>query len=253
MRKLAVAAAAGLVLLPGAGQAAAPGGGRLQPVPILMYHVITAPPKGVAYPGLYVRSRDFAAQVAWLAAHGFHGVTLQQVFDGWRGAAHLPAHPIVFSFDDGSRSQLVNAFPVLRARGWPGVLNLELGHLTSFWGMPPPAVRRLIAAGWEIDSHTINHPDLTTLDPQRLRAEVTGSRQRLRRLFHVPANFFCYPSGRYNSAVIAAVQAAGYYGATSTEYGLARPSDLYALDRVRVDGADRVSDFAAKIKALTGR
>jgi len=35
-------------------------------------------------------------------------------------------------------------------------------------------------------------------------------------MFHVPVNFFCYPAGRYDDAVIAAVQGAGYLGATTT-------------------------------------
>ena len=55
----------------------------------------------------------------------------------------------------------------------------------------------------------------------------------------MPVNFFCYPAGRYDAAVIAAVQQAGYLGATTTNYGLARPSDLYTLARVRVNGVRR--------------
>ena len=50
--------------------------------------------------------------------------------------------------------------------------------------------------------------------------------------------------------MIAAVQAAGYLGATTTNYGLARPGDLYTLDRVRINGTDSVSAFAQKLEAL---
>src|SRR4029450_6409721 len=66
-------------------------------VPILMYHVIAAPPLGAAYPELYVDRPTFAREVAWLAAHGFHAVTLQAVYDHWHGAP-LPVHPVVFTF-----------------------------------------------------------------------------------------------------------------------------------------------------------
>src|SRR5438105_5048488 len=225
-----------LLLLPaGGGAGATP---RLEPVPILMYHVIAKPIAGAPYPALYVPRPEFAAQMAWLAEHGYRAVTLQQVFDHWRGAGPLPAHPIVVSFDDGYRSQYTNALPVLRSHRWPGVLNLELRNTEPVWGARPGEVRAMIRAGWEIDSHTLTHPDLTTLDPDRLREEVTGSRTVLRRRFHVPANFFCYPSGSYDDAVVEAVKAAGYLGATTTLFGLARPQDLYTLARVRVNGGD---------------
>ena len=93
-------------------------------------------------------------------------------------------------------------------------------------------------AGWELDSHTLTHADLTTLGSDSLRNEVAGSRRRLRRIFHVPVHFFCYPSGRYNERVIAAVKAAGYLGATTTIEGLATPDGRYTLRRVRVNGDD---------------
>lgn len=225
-------------------------GTRLQPVPILMYHVVTTAPADAPYPELYVPRADFAGQVAWLAAHGYHAVTLQRVFDSWRGAVKLPAKPVVFSFDDGYLTQVRNALPVLKARHWPGVLNLEVRNLEPVWGIRPPGIRKLLAAGWELDAHTLTHPDLTKIGAAQLREEVAGSREAIRKRFHVPVNFFCYPAGRYDATVVAAVQAAGYLGATTTNYGLARPSDLYTLARVRIDGSDGVKGFAAKLEAL---
>jgi peptidoglycan/xylan/chitin deacetylase (PgdA/CDA1 family) len=219
-------------------------------VPVLMYHVISSPPANAPYPDLYVSASDFAAEVAWLARHDYHAVTLQQVFDSWRGAGTLPPKPIVLSFDDGYLSQVTNALPVLKARHWPGVLNLEVRNLKPVWGIRPPGIRKLLAAGWELDAHTLTHPDLTAVDPSRLREEVAGSRDEIRRRFHVPVNFFCYPAGRYNDAVIAAVQQAGYRGATTTRYGLARPGDLYTLARVRVNATDGPRGLAAKLRAL---
>jgi peptidoglycan/xylan/chitin deacetylase (PgdA/CDA1 family) len=219
-------------------------------VPILMYHVLNVPPANAPYPELYVRPADFTGEVAWLAAHGYHAVTLQRVFDSWRGAATLPAKPVVFSFDDGYLSDVKVALPVLKARHWAGDLNLEVANLRPVWGIRPPGVRKLIAAGWEIDAHTLTHPDLTAVDAARLRDEVGGSRAAIRKLFHVPVNFFCYPAGRYNAAVIVAVQQAGFLGATTTNYGLAKPGELYTLARVRVSGNDGVKGFAAKLTAL---
>jgi peptidoglycan/xylan/chitin deacetylase (PgdA/CDA1 family) len=245
MTRLALVVAAGIVLA-----VPAQAGSRLQPVPILMYHVVSSPPADAPYAELYVPRASFAAQVEWLAGHGYHAVTLQQVFDSWRGAGALPSKPIVLSFDDGYLSQVTNALPVLQARKWPGVLNLEYRNLKPVWGIRPPGIRKLLAAGWELDAHTLAHPDLTTVGAVRLRDEVAGSRDAIRRRFHVSANFFCYPAGRYDDTVIAAVKQAGYLGATTTRYGLAKPSELYTLARVRVNGSDSLRAFAAKLEAF---
>ena len=221
-----------------------------RPVPILMYHVIATPPAGTDLPNLWVQPRDFAAQMHWLASHHFHAVTLRQVYDYWVRGKPLPRQPIVISFDDGTMGQETHALPVLRKLHWPGVLNLKVNALESPYTLPPWRVRQMLAAGWELDSHTITHPDLTRVDDAQLWREVRGSRIQLQRLFHVPVDFFCYPSGRYDAHVVDAVRRAGYLGATTTNYGFARPPGLYSLSRVRVDGSDHLAGFARKLQSL---
>jgi peptidoglycan/xylan/chitin deacetylase (PgdA/CDA1 family) len=219
-------------------------------VPILMYHVIAPAPAHAAFPHLFVAPDDFSAQMHWLAWHGFHAVTLHQVYEYWLNGTQLPEHPIVLSFDDGTVGQDTHALPVLRSLHWPGVLNLKLNALRSRYTLPAWRVRQMLAAGWELDSHTLTHPDLTHVDDARLWREVHDSRVELQHEFHVPVDFFCYPSGRYDEHVVAAVRAAGYLGATTTNYGLARPADIYSLSRIRIDGTDHLAGFANKLSSL---
>jgi peptidoglycan/xylan/chitin deacetylase (PgdA/CDA1 family) len=154
---------------------------------------------------------------------------------------------VVVSFDDGFGSWHRVAYPVLRRHGWLGTMNLALSHLNGI-DVRKRWMRTLIRAGWELDSHTLTHADLTALRPDDLRREVAGSRRRLRRIFDVPVHFFCYPSGRYNDRVIAAVRAARYLGATTTIEGLATPDFPYVLKRVRVNGTDTPADVLAHIR-----
>ncbi len=220
-----------------------PKGPHSRPVPILMYHALAVPPVGAPYPELYVRPADFAAQIRWLAAHKYQAVTLDRVLAYWRGRTTLPLLPVVLTFDDGYSSDYTVAMPVLRAQGWAGVLNLQVGNLV------PLRVRMLIRSGWEVDAHTFTHPDLTTVGAAQLRQEVGGSRRAIRRLYGVPVNTFCYPAGRYDAGVIEAVRAAGYEAATTTRPGLARPAAPYELARVRIDGSDGVRGFVRKLAA----
>lgn len=222
-----------------------------RPVPILMYHVLSAPPAVAPYPDLFVRPAKFRAEMRWLARNGYRAITLKRAYDNWTKGAPLPARPVVVSFDDGYLSQYTQGYRTLRALHWPGVLNLEVNFLRPVGGMRPWRVRKLIAAGWEIDAHTLTHPDLTKVGDAQLWNEVDGSRRVLRRDFHVPIDFFCYPSGRYDDHVVAAVRRAGYLGATTTNYGLARPPDFFRLDRIRINGSDSLGGFAAKVRNLT--
>jgi peptidoglycan/xylan/chitin deacetylase (PgdA/CDA1 family) len=92
--------------------------------------------------------------------------------------------------------------------------------------------------GWEIDSHTVHHPDLTTLPAGRVHAELVRSRAWIRRRLDVDAPFFCYPAGRFDPAVVAAVRRAGYRGATTEISGVATGrDDRFELPRVRVTAA----------------
>jgi peptidoglycan/xylan/chitin deacetylase (PgdA/CDA1 family) len=92
----------------------------------------------------------------------------------WYHGGTLPAKPIVITFDNGYPEQVGFAPAVLFRYGWPGVLNeITAGHLK------PAQLRRVLAIGWEVDSHSVSHPDLTALSPAGLRYQVVASRRYL--------------------------------------------------------------------------
>jgi peptidoglycan/xylan/chitin deacetylase (PgdA/CDA1 family) len=212
---------------------------RIDAIPILMYHVITAAPPGAPFPGLYVPPAEFRAQMHALERAGWHAVTMDQVLAHWRRGAPLgPGRPVVLSFDNGYRSQYTHALPVLRALRWVGVENIQLTGLPpSQGGLTGRQVRGLLHAGWELDTQGLSHADLGRLHPAARHAEIADARRILRRRFGVPVDWFCYPSGQYDPTVIAAVRAAGYVGATTVAPGWAqRARDRYRLPRLRVLG-----------------
>jgi peptidoglycan/xylan/chitin deacetylase (PgdA/CDA1 family) len=217
------------------------------PVPILEYHVLGRPRTEVAYPELYVPRAAFRRQIAWLGRQGYEAVTLEEVEDAWYRGGILPDKPVVISFDDGYRPQFTFALPQLRQRGWPGVLNLKAEGSDLYRSN----VEAMLDAGWELAAHTIDHADLTALDPTSLRREVAGSRRILQREYGVPVADFCYPAGRFDPEVVAAVEAAGYVGATTEIPGFADRRHPYELARIEVLGSWGVADLAAAMRAGT--
>ncbi len=172
-------------------------------------------------------------------------MTLDQVEAAWYEHGELPAKPIVVSFDDGYESQYVAAFPELQHLGWKGVLNL----VARDSDLPDAEVAKMLDAGWELASHTITHPDLTTLDAARLEREVAGSRRILERRFGVRVDNFCYPAGRYDDTVISAVRDAGYVGAQSEVPGLAAAAHPFILDRIEIQLDDGVPGLVSKLRS----
>ena len=223
-------------------------GAHTGPVPILEYHVLGAPPADAPYPELYVPRADFSREMDWLDRNGFQAVTLEQVEDAWWRGGTLPPKPVVLSFDDGYRPQFTFALPELRRHGWAGLLNLKAEGSDLY----ESNVEAMIAAGWQLASHTIDHSDLTTLSGASLVREVAESRQILRREYGVPVKSFCYPSGRFDTEVIAAVEAAGYTTATTEIPGYASREHPYELARLEVLGSSGVEGMAGLLRSYQG-
>lgn len=246
--KRAPAAHGGTTKLPPAPAQIRGAAARRTPIPILEYHVVGTPQPGTPNLQLWVKPEVFASEMHALRRAGYWAITMAQAWAAWTRGGPLPAKPVVLSFDDGYAADYTHVRPVLERLGWPGVLNLELNDVGPK-NLLASQVRGLIRAGWEIDSHTVSHPDLTMVDAQRLRYELTASKELLRRRFGVDAHFFCYPAGRFNAVVESAVRAAGYDAATTEIEGYATPANPYALDRVRVNGSDTAASLLARLTA----
>jgi peptidoglycan/xylan/chitin deacetylase (PgdA/CDA1 family) len=219
-------------------------------VPVLMYHVIAAPPSGAPFPGLYVQPQEFAAQMQALKQAGWHAVTLDQLRAYWTRGARLPAgKPIVITFDNGYHSQYAEALPVLRKMGWVADENIQLSGLPpSQGGLTNGEIKAMVNAGWELDTQGISHADLITLDAQELHYQIATARKTIQRRYGVPVNWFCYPSGHYDATVINAVRAAGYVGSTTVIPGWAGPAnDPYRLPRLRVLGGTSPASLITQI------
>jgi peptidoglycan/xylan/chitin deacetylase (PgdA/CDA1 family) len=218
------------------------------PVPILVYHHVQGYAAGSYL--MYAGTSQFAGQLRYLRHHGYHPVTMQQVWDDWTGQADLPRRPVVLSFDDGYLDQYVNAARLLRRYHWPAVLNLVVYRGTA---LRDSQVRRMVKWGWEIGAHTLHHPILTRCSSATLRRELASSRRILRQKFDVRVDFFCYPGGHYDHRVMRAVRDAGYLAATSIRYGAATPRQRYALPRIAVYWGESLTTFGSRMRQAVAR
>lgn len=231
----------------------APGQSALR-VPILMYHYIRINPDANDRLGfaLSVTPADFAAQMDWLAASGYHPITFRELNAYLNGTAGLPGKPVILTFDDGYEDFFTAALPVLLSHDFKAVAYVVSGFVDQPGYMTGAQIRKADRAGIEIGSHTVSHVDLTKQSAGALGFQVTASKQALEQLLGHPVLSFCYPSGKFNGAVVAAVQAAGYRDATTTQWGSVRTlGGRYTWGRLRIRGGESAPTFAADVERFS--
>jgi peptidoglycan/xylan/chitin deacetylase (PgdA/CDA1 family) len=197
---------------------------------------------------LSVTPDDFSRQMDWLEINGYHPVTLEDLRGYLLGSGGLPSRPVVLTFDDGYRDLYSTAFPILLRHQFKAVAYIVPGFLGSPNNVTADQVLEMEANGIEIGSHTVSHADLTRLPAGDLHREVFDSKAMLEALLGHPVLDFCYPAGRFNDAVVRAVQAAGYLSATTTQPGAAHSAgDRFVWTRVRVSGGEPLDRLVADL------
>jgi peptidoglycan/xylan/chitin deacetylase (PgdA/CDA1 family) len=85
-----------------------------------------------------------------------------------------------------------------------------------FYSLTWEMLEAIRKAGVTIGSHTRTHVLLTNESSQRVKEEVTGSREEIEGRLRTGVQHFAYPSGLFNTTAVDAVAAAGYRFAYTT-------------------------------------
>jgi peptidoglycan/xylan/chitin deacetylase (PgdA/CDA1 family) len=219
-------------------------------VPILEYHYVRVNPDPRDRLGfnLSVTPPDFQAQMDWLKASGYHPIDLDDLRAYFQKQAPLPSRPVVLTFDDGYIDFFTTAFPVLMDHRFKAVSYVVPGFLNGPRYMTTDEVRAIDSGGIEVGAHTMHHVDLTKASAAQLALEIQGSRNVLEQIVGHPVLDFCYPSGMYNAAVLAATERAGLLSGTTEVPGTAHSwADRLTWTRVRVPGGERLDQFAGSL------
>lgn len=151
---------------------------------------------------------------------------------------------IALTFDDGLRGHVVVA-DALKTRGICATFYVISQNLrqepwyTDF--LSADEVARMSASGHDIASHTVTHPDLTTLSASELASELRESQATLQRIAGKPVRHLSYPFGASDAAV---------RSATATYYDSGRGYTDDLAD-VQAASADRYAMLALGVEQAT--
>jgi peptidoglycan/xylan/chitin deacetylase (PgdA/CDA1 family) len=235
----------------------------MQSVPILMYHAVAADPPP-ATRRLSVAPASLERQLAYLADHGFHGLTFSDLAQAFRTGTAMPERTVVFTFDDGYADFAQEAFPLLRRYGFPATVFVTTGWVADAGSraagdpldrmMTWAQLREVASAGIEVAAHSHSHPELDQLSDDALCRELGDSRELLESAIGGPVRTLAYPFGYSSPRVRLAARAAGYECAASVRNLRANPTDdQFMLPRLTVRRSTDDAGFAAIVEGPDDR
>lgn len=115
-------------------------------------------------------------------------------------------------------------------------------------------IRRLLAAGMEIGSHTVSHPKLSQLPPESSWKEIAESRCALEKALGVPVWSIAYPFGGIDAVSAREMQMAeraGYDCAfMNFGGGVGKGTSRFGIPRVHISLDTTVAEFEAHVSGL---
>jgi peptidoglycan/xylan/chitin deacetylase (PgdA/CDA1 family) len=208
--------------------------------PILTYHSLDETGSVIS-----VSPSVFRRHMEMLASWGYAGVTVRQLIEAWDGRSTLPPRCVVLTFDDAYSNFAEVAAPILTRLGFTATIFVVAQYAggSNTWPTQGPgiptlplmswnALRDLATGGFEIGSHTMTHPDLTSLPPERARWELSASRAEIEDRLGGAVTSLAYPYGLATPANRKEV-AQHYRAACSVRLGRARRNeDRLGLRRI---------------------
>ena len=165
---------------------------------------------------------------------------------------------VVITFDDGYKSWITEAVPILKELGLPATFFISSG----FVGLPKEDelefirsklllklptgsisgclsvedVKKLVEEGFSVGGHTVNHCNLAELrDRAQLGYEIAEDKMKLEKIIGRKIDYFAYPFGackNLNLNLLDALRESGYKAAVTTVSGFnTANTDPYLLHR----------------------
>jgi peptidoglycan/xylan/chitin deacetylase (PgdA/CDA1 family) len=180
---------------------------------------------------------------------------------------------VAITFDDGYKSWVSYAVPVLRELKLPAIFFISSGFIglskdseaefvrskllltmgnRRTTGLNFEDVRRIVSEGFTVGGHTSNHSNLAVLrDGIQLRREIIEDKIRLESITGREIEYFAYPSGAYQNQVLdvaGVLKEAGYKGAVTTVSGFnSLGTNPYLLHRELTGASMPLAVFKARV------
>lgn len=207
---------------------------------ILNYHAVDDETFGIE--DMFVRPSEFDKQMQFLKDNNYTVISFHDL-----DKVDSIEKPVIITFDDGYENNYTRAYPILQKYNFKATIFVcpeffdKINYLTKeqIKGMTD-----LI----DFQSHTLTHPDLTSLSDEQLEKELSESKAIIEGLTGQKVNALAYPSGYFDERIKSF--AAKYY-----EYAVKIGGGVYHTDedkmqmkRIYISRALDIEGFKAKLQ-----
>lgn len=216
-------------------------------VSILMYHMIGDMKNNSAV----MTEDNLRIQMQYLKDHGYHPITMQELYDYVTKGEKLPSKPVCITFDDGYLDSYTIVYPMMKEFGYPWTLFLITDDVgKSYNRMTWEQLKEMADSGAvTIANHTLSHPKLHNL-PTRAEKEneIIGANKALKYHLGIDNLWFAYPYGDYDDEVIDICKKAGIKLAVTTDAGRVHVGSYpYDLKRVYIGNNVSLARFMERL------
>lgn len=216
-------------------------------VSILMYHMIGDMKNNSAV----MTEDNLRIQMQYLKDHGYHPITMQELYDYVTKGEKLPSKPVCITFDDGYLDSYTIVYPMMKEFGYPWTLFLITDDVgKSYNRMTWEQLKEMAGSGAvTIANHTLSHPKLHNL-PTRAEKEneIIGANKALKYHLGIDNLWFAYPYGDYDDEVIDICKKAGIKLAVTTDAGRVHVGSYpYDLKRVYIGNNVSLARFMERL------
>ncbi|MBL4621796.1 MAG: polysaccharide deacetylase family protein [Immundisolibacteraceae bacterium] len=175
-------------------------------------------------------------------------------------SGEMPESGIAITFDDAHISVYEQAWPALKARGWPFTVFVNTAAVDGEYAsvMDWHQLQQLVDAGVIIGNHSVDHRHLSR-QPEGLNqlqwrnwtlTQITTAQQRIDPQLGTQPKIFAYPYGEYDQESVDQLKQLGYSAFGQQSGAIGCHSNLQALPRFPVSGV-YANPESVELKLLT--
>jgi peptidoglycan/xylan/chitin deacetylase (PgdA/CDA1 family) len=200
--------------------------------------------------------------MTFLAHSSYETISLSEAVRRLEAGTEDTRRSVVVTFDDGFQDIYTEAFPALQQLGFTATVFLPTAYIggptREFKGtrcLTWSEAKEMHKAGIDFGSHTVTHPQLTSLDAESVQREVRSSKDTIEDKLGARVVSFSYPfafpeaDAAFRLRLRGMLLEADYKNGVSTMIGTASPSsDRLFLERLPVNWADDLRLFDSKLQ-----
>lgn len=216
-------------------------------VSVLMYHMIGNEQGNAAI----MTEANLRIQMNYLRDHGYHPITMQELYDYVTKGAALPEKPVCITFDDGYLDSYTIVYPMMKEYGFPWTLFVITDDVGQPYNRMTWNQLKEMADSHTvtISNHTLSHPKLHNLATAKEKEnEIVGANQALKYHLGIDNAWLAYPYGDYDDEIIKICKKAGIKMAVTTDSGRVHAGSYpYDLKRVYIGNDISIARFSERL------